>query len=130
MGRGDGFPLERPADEIASPDSSSPAFPESRVRRRTRPSPVDERQDIQTVFDPDAAEIFAEDLGPLVLEAIPQAFPGGRQPDDVLDVVELLVEDHPGGGEVVADLRLGLGDERVPDEPGSDKKGQEAAQDE
>ena len=85
---------------------------------------VEKRQEVKAVLRPDAAEVLDEDVDLADPEEFAEAFPGGRQPDDVLNVVQFLVEDHPGEGQVVADLGLGLGDEGVPNEPRADNKGQ------
>ena len=84
---------------------------------------------------PDVVELAEEVAAADVPDVLDEELAGGAQPDDVADVVQPLLVDHPGRVEVVADLGLGQRDDRPVlearpedegDDPAAEDDGQEA----
>jgi hypothetical protein len=89
---------------------------------------VGQGENVQAVFAAD----HVQPLGRLVPAAGPEEFrqelPGRAQAHDVADAVQLFVIDHPGGGQVVADLGLGQREDRPVFDPRPDDEGDDPAE--
>ena len=88
---------------------------------------VGQGQNVEPVVPADPVQNGRGFVAPAFSQALAQKLPGRALANDVTDRAETVIVDHPGRGQIMADLGLGQGDDRPVLEPGAEKERNDSA---